>query len=43
MDGRELLKRTRQLFGAAAPPFVFLTGLALLNLRTSCDLREQAV
>ena len=27
MDGRELLTRTRQLFGAAAPPFVFLTGL----------------
>ena len=28
MDGRELLTRTRQLLGASAPPFVFLTGLA---------------
>ena len=34
IDGRELFMRTRQLFGASAPPFVFLTGLAP-NLPTS--------
>jgi CheY-like chemotaxis protein len=28
MDGRDLLTRTRELFGASAPPFVFLSGLA---------------
>jgi CheY-like chemotaxis protein len=47
MDGRELLRRTRQLLGASAPPFVFLTGLApeLADVAATfvskpCDLDE---